>query len=136
MHFAPASLVDYAAMFPTASKRMWKVARVQILGGPAWTLWQKDKRQAICGLFPFHSGILEAWLMLPDSDKPGLAALRFLLDQTAEVMPERTIIARVDDDNVAGQRLALLAGFVPVDEFLPGTRIRTWSRPGITPAQR
>lgn len=131
MHFEPATLVDYTAMFPHAGFRMWKAARVQILSGPSWTLWRDGERQAICGLYPFHSGILEAWLMLSEHKRPGLATLRFLLDQAAGVVPDRTIICRIDDDNLAGQRLALLAGFVPVEDFLAGTPIRSWSRPAI-----
>ena len=130
MEFRPASLADYAAMFPHAGRRMWKAARVQILAGPAWTLWRGGERQLICGLFPLHSGILEAWLMLPDGRRPALATLRFLLDRAATVMPERTIITRIRDDNAAGQRLAILSGFWPVEEHLNGTIIRTWSRPG------
>lgn len=127
MHFAPASLVDYAAMFPGAGMRQWKAARVQILGGPAWTLWRGEERQALCGLYPFHSGILEAWLML--ASRPKLAVLRFLLDNAAAVLPDRTVICRIREDNRAGQRMALLSGFVPADDFLDAARtIRTWSR--------
>lgn len=131
MEFRAASLVDYAAMFPHHGFRMWKVARVQILAGPAWTLWRAGERQAIGGLFPWHSGMLEAWLMLREDRRPGLATLRFLLDRTMMVMPERTIIARIDDANIAGRRLAVLSGFWPTDEFLGATTIRTWSRPGV-----
>lgn len=131
MEFRAASIVDYAAMFPEGGNRTWRAARVQILSGPAWTLWRKGEREAICGLYPFHSGMLEAWLMLREDRRPGLAALRYLLDRSATVMPERTIIARIHDDNIAGHRLALLAGFSPRDDFLGSTRIRTWSRPGI-----
>lgn len=128
MEFRAAELADYAALFPQAGQRMWKVARVQILGGPAWTLWRGADRQAICGLYPFHSGMLEAWLMI--AGRPAPATLRFLVDRAATVLPDRTIICRIDDGNLAGRRLAVLAGFWPVDDFLPGTSIRTWSRPG------
>jgi hypothetical protein len=128
MHFAPASLTDYTAMFPAAGQRQWKAARVQILGGLAWVLWRGEERLALCGLYPFHSGIFEAWLMM--TGRPSLSALRFLLDRTAMVMPDRTIICRIRDDNRAGQRMALLSGFVPVDDFLDAAKtIRTWSRP-------
>lgn len=130
MEFLAAELADYTALFPLAGAKQWKGARVQILGAPAWTLWRGDRRQLICGLWPLHGGILEAWLMVPDENRPGLPALRFLLDRTREVMPERTIVTRIADDNMAGQRMALLAGFWPVEEHLPGTSIRTWSRPG------
>ena len=131
--FQPADLVDYVSMFPDAGGRLWRAARVQILAGPAWTLWRDGSRLAICGLFPLHSGILEAWLMIPRGARPTLSTLRFLLDRAATVMPEQIIITRVDDDNRAGQRLALLAGFVPIDEWLRYTRVRTWVRPGVKP---
>lgn len=130
MEFRAADLVDYARLFPDQPRRTWKAARVQILSGPAWTLWRDDAPQLICGLYPWHAGILEAWLMIPER-RPAMPALRFLLMQALTVMPERTIIARIDDRQKSGKRMALLAGFVPTDDFLPGTRIRTWSRPGM-----
>lgn len=133
MEFRAASIVDYAAMFPHCGFRMWKAARVQILSGPAWALWRDGERQAICGLYPFHSGMLEAWLMLREDRRPSLATLRFLLDRTMTIMPERTIITRIDDANPAGQRLAVMCGFWPTSDFLGETSIRTWSRPGVTP---
>lgn len=132
MEFRAASIVDYAAMFPHAGMRMWKAARVQILSGPAWTLWRDRERQAICGLYPLHSEMLEAWLMLREDRRPTLSTLRFLLDRTMMIMPERTIVTRIDDSNRAGQRLAVLCGFWPTGEFLGQTSIRTWSRPGCS----
>jgi len=131
MHFAPASLVDYAAMYPAAGNRMWKVARVQILAGPAWTLWADGTRQAICGLYPLRAGVLEAWLMLAEAEKPKAPALRFLLNSAAAVCPESAIICRVSDGNRAGQRLAALAGFEPTGDMLGATDRRTWLRPAF-----
>jgi len=128
MQFRAAELADYAAMFPHAGNRMWKAARVQILGGPAWTLWRQGERQAICGLYPVEFGRLEAWLMLREDKRPALATLRYLLDRSATILPDREVICRIDDDNPAGHRLALLAGFLPLDEHLGRSRIRTWSR--------
>ncbi|MEO9613625.1 MAG: hypothetical protein ABJG86_11130 [Nitratireductor sp.] len=131
MEFRAADLLHYAALFPAAvaGERQWKAARVQILSGPAWTLFEAGRPVLLCGLYPLHSGILEAWLMMPPHRRPGAAALRFLLESAATGLPERIVIARIDDANPAGRRLARLAGFVPVDEFLPGTAIRTWVRP-------
>lgn len=131
MHFAPASLVDYAALFPHVGNRMWKAARVQILAGPAWTLWRDGERQAVCGLYPLRPGALEAWLMLTETGKPSLSTLRFLLNQTAAAFPDMTIICRVSDANRAGQRLASLAGFEPTAEMLGDTDRRTWLRPPL-----
>lgn len=129
MEFRAASLVDYVALFPNRSQRYWRYAAVEILAGPAWTLWRDGARVAMCGLWPFCPGVLEAWLMLPSGErKPALATIRYLLMRTAIVFPEKIIIARIDDDNLAGQRMAELAGFVPLEEWLPGTRMRTWLR--------
>ena len=124
--WAPASLADYAALFPGRGRRFWRAAAVQILSGPAWTLWRGGKPVLVCGLYPLHSGILEAWLMMPRP--PSLAELRELVRRAEAVLPERIVIARVDDANVAGQRLAVMAGFLPIDEWLAGTRKRTWVR--------
>lgn len=130
MEFRPAQLVDYAALFPDQPRRTWKAARVQLLSGPAWTLWHEGEPQLICGLYPLHSGILEAWLMMPRR-KPGPALLHHLLIRALTIMPERTVIARIDDRHAPGKRLAVMAGFVPIAEFLPETRIRTWVRPAL-----
>lgn len=129
MEFRAATLADYTALYPQLGRRTWRCAAVQITAGPAWTLWHEGRAVAVCGLYPLHSGILEAWFMLARRVPP--VALRHLLDRTATILPDRIIIARVDDGNRAGQRLALLSGFVPVDEWLEGTRIRTWVRPAV-----
>ena len=129
MEFRAASLADYAALFPQRSQRFWRMAAVQILSGPAWTLWRDGDRIMICGLWPYCPGVLELWLMIPRGDrKPSLAALRYLLMRGATCFPDKIIIARIDDGNRAGQRLAELAGFTPLEEWLPGTRVRTWLR--------
>lgn len=129
MTFLPATLSDYAALFPGRPRRFFRIAAVQILAGPAWTLWREGRPVLVCGLWPLHPGILEAWLMMPAP--PPLAVLRELVRRTERVFPEQVVIARVDDANVAGQRLAVLAGFLPIDEWLAGTRKRTWVRQAI-----
>lgn len=126
MEFRAASHADYAALYPHRPRRAWRFAALQISAGSAWTLWQGGRPVAICGLFPLHSGIFEAWLMLARQIPAG--AIRTILKRTAAIMPDTIIIARVDEENTAGQRLALMAGFVPVDEFLAGTQKRTWVR--------
>jgi hypothetical protein len=131
MEFRPARLSDYAAMFPGRGQRGFRWAAVQILGGPSWTLWRGDEPVLLCGLWPFAPGVLEAWLMMPR--RPPAAALKELLTRTLGVYPEKIIIARIDDTNTAGRRLALLAGFDPLDEHLPGTSIRTWLRRSLLP---
>lgn len=129
MEFRPATLADYVALFPRRPRRSWKVACVQLQSGPAWTLWREQRPRLICGLYPGADGVLEAWLMMPVEIGLERATLRFLVNSTLSVFPDRPIIARIDDANRAGQRLAALAGFMPGNEFLPGTSKRTWIRP-------
>jgi hypothetical protein len=131
MEFRAATLADYATLFPARGRRMWRVAAVQILSGPAWTLWRAGRPRLLCGLHPLHPGVLEAWLMLPIGARPGLATLRHLLERAGTVFPDHLVVARIDDRNPAGQRLARIAGFVPLDEFLGDTTIRTWLRPSL-----
>lgn len=132
MEFRPATLSDFARLCPAVPRRIWKGAAVQITAAPSWTLWHDGAPLLIGSLVPFHSGIFEACLMVPPGAKLSLAALRYTMMRVATVMPDSTIIARIDDDNSAGQRLARLIGFVPIDEHLAGTAIRTWVRINVT----
>lgn len=134
MEFRPAALCDYTTLFPAAPAVLWKGAAVQILGGPAWTLWAKGAPLLICGLWPFAPAVLEAWLMTPpNAPRPGLAVLRYLTRRAGAAFPDHILITRVDDANMAGRKLAILAGFEPLDEFLAGTSIRTWLRRSAIP---
>ena len=128
MHFAPAEFVDYARLFPAAPRLQWKAAAVQIAAAPAWTLWRNGSPALLCGLWPLEPGWLEAWLLVPPAARPSPAALRFLLDRARTVFPEAAIVARIEDGHAAGERMALLAGFLPTPAFLEGTRKRTWLR--------
>lgn len=130
MLFRPASHADYAALFPGRPRRSWRFAAVQIAAGAAWCLVDGDARVLLCGLFP-DGDRLEAWLMMPADRPPGRAALRRLVRETEAVLPDRTIVVRINDRHVPGQRLAVMAGFVPTREFLGETRIRTWVRQAV-----
>lgn len=129
MRFTPASMSDYAALFPLAPRRQAMVAAAQLAGGLAWVLRDGDRPLLLCGLWPLAPRVLEAWLMIPPAARPSRAALRFLLDRTREVLPDSAIVARIDDENRAGHRLALLAGFEPTEEHWPTPTFRTWVRP-------
>lgn len=136
MEFRAAALADYAALFPNRGQRFWRLAAVQILSGPAWTLWRAGRPALLCGLWPYCPGVLEAWLMMPGgAGKPTIAALRYLLMRGATVFPDKIIIARIDDGNAAGRKMAELAGFIPLDELLAGTRKRTWLRRSTVDAE-
>lgn len=129
MRFTPASMTDYAELFPLAPRRQAMVAAAQLAGGLAWTLRDGDRPLLLCGLWPLAPMVLEAWLMIPPATRPSRSALRFLVDRTREVLPDSAIVARIDDDNRAGHRLALLAGFEPTDDHWPTPTHRTWVRP-------
>lgn len=133
MEWRAASLADYAALFPRhRSRRFFAAAATQIQGGPAWTLWRDGAPLLMTGLHPFAAGVLELWLMLPakgGAARITAAVLREMLIRGATTFPERAVIARIDDGNPAGQRMARLAGFCPLDEHLAGTALRTWVRP-------
>jgi len=130
MEFRGATLPDYAALYPGRPRRAWRFAALQILSGSAWTLVDDaGKPLALCGLYLLQPGILEAWLMLGPCVP--MSGVRRILARAAEILPEHIIVARVDESNRAGKRLALLAGFVPIDEMLEGRR--TWVRPALLP---
>jgi hypothetical protein len=128
----PATFADLAAIGDGMTRPIWRLAQAQMMGGLAWTLWEGDRPTLIAGLHPFSGNVFEAWLMLAPGTLPGRAALARLLRRTRVVLPDQILIARVDDGNHAGQRMALMAGFLPFEEHLPGTTLRTWIRKSVT----
>jgi hypothetical protein len=130
--FRPATFADLSAIGQSMTRPIWRLAQAQMMGGLAWTLWEGERRALIAGLHPFAFDVFEAWLLIAPGARPGRTALARLLMRARSVLPDNILIARVDDGNDAGQRMALLAGFLPLDEHLPGTKLRTWIRKSVT----
>lgn len=132
MHFAPATIADLAALRPFMAKRYWRLMARQVAGTLCWALWNGGERRALCGVDVLPGGTLECFLVLAAGSKPSVSELRFILMSIATHFPDREIVCRIRDGNIAGHRMATLAGFLPTKEFLDrGKTIRTWRRPAL-----
>ena len=133
MEFRPATLADLAALRPLIPSKYWRALMSQVAGALAWTLWKGDARAALCGVDVLPTGILECWLVLPARPRATTAVIRQVLMTVATYFPDRVLIVRISDSNPAGRRMAILAGFLPLDEVIENTDFRTWARPALDP---
>lgn len=130
IEFRPATLADLAAVDPPATRRTFARLAGQIARFPAWALFEDSEPVAVLGLQPLGDEA-ECWLAV-GARKPRLATLRALLMKLALVLPDKALLARVREDNAAGQRMMRLTGFEKTGQTFRDGTVRTWRRPPQT----
>lgn len=132
----PAATGDLAQLRISLSRRNLARALTQISDYPSFALLLDGRSVAIVTLAPARLDRLEMALLLHGRMKamPGrIAALRQIIIAAAGMLPSMDAIMRISDHNPAGQKIARSATFLPLDEFLDGTSVRTWLRPAPLP---
>ncbi|MCI5075653.1 hypothetical protein [Oricola sp.] len=132
IEFRPAELEDLVAVRRATPRRHFQKLTMQIRDYPAWAIRSGEERLGLCGLAPIGSGVIEAWFLASTRLRHSphrVAAMRALMLRLATVLPNDLLICRILEGHRAGERIARLSGFLPIDEWLPGTRVRTWVRP-------
>jgi hypothetical protein len=124
---------DMGIVSPKMSEQTFFLRLKQNGAGPAWTFTQANQPIAIAGLVPdATSGQLDVWLDVKKglSAKQAAALVRQML-KFAHSMPDYGIVrAAIKDVNKKGQKLALMAGFLPSQHLLDQkNQIRLWVRP-------
>ncbi|MCE7026418.1 hypothetical protein [Jiella avicenniae] len=121
-----------ALMRPSLPLRVWRRLAAQTAMGPSFAVLGADRPLAIVGFVPIEAGMLELWMTVPPGFRrlaEAAAVLRLLTRRIRSVFPDRVILARIDDRNLPGQRLAFCGGFLPTDQMLGVTSRRSWVRP-------
>ncbi|EKF43321.1 hypothetical protein NA8A_04798 [Nitratireductor indicus C115] len=134
IEFRPARLPDIPAIVRFQPRKLWKGIVTQVRSHPAWTLCLDGAPQLIVGVVPYTAGVLELWMFFAPgfSRAPRFKSMmRLCLMHGATVCPDHILLARIDDRNAPSRKMAELVGFVPMEEHLPGTTIRTWIRPAL-----
>ena len=127
-----ATLAIAARLRPSLPLRVWRRLALQTAMGPSFAIVAGERPLAIVGFVPIEPGVLELWMTVPPGfrrEAEAAAVLRLLTRRIRSVFPDRVILARIDDRNLPGQRLAFCGGFLPTDQMLGATQRRSWVRP-------
>lgn len=126
--FRPATLSDLTRLQPVLPMKYWRGLAAQISSFPAFALDRCGVPVLIVCLVP-DRGTIEACVIFGRTPPP-LSAMRQMLLSAATILPERSILVRIEDGNQAGQHMARLAGYRPTDDVFAGTK-RAWIRPAF-----
>lgn len=127
----PGTLADAAALLPKLPMRLWRAVTEQVSGYPALTLERHDGLPLLMVCLVPCDGAIEACVIFPWRQRPPATALRRLLRSAAGIVPDRPMIARISDRNLASHRMARSVGFAPTQELLGDTDVRTWRREAL-----